>query len=100
MSSGVEINKVAGPHIDRARTEARHPGVEAIKINQALQRALELLCIVEAGRPERAARLEPWHQGPPREKTAGAGGGREVGAHLVEEIARIVASGQINEWIG
>jgi hypothetical protein len=40
MSGAVEIDKVAGPDIDRARAEARHPGIDAIKIHQALQRVL------------------------------------------------------------
>jgi hypothetical protein len=50
MSIGVEIDKVAGPDIDRARAEARHPGVRTVKIHQALQRVLEVLGIVEASR--------------------------------------------------
>src|SRR4029079_11755582 len=42
VSGGIEIDEVAGPHIDRTRAEPGHPRVEAIKIHQALQRVLQL----------------------------------------------------------
>ena len=43
VRAGVEIDKIAGPDIDGARAEPRHPGVEAIEIDEALQGLLEVL---------------------------------------------------------
>jgi hypothetical protein len=51
MSGAVEIGEVTGPHIDSPGAEARHPGIDAIKIHQAFQRVSERFGIVEAGRP-------------------------------------------------
>jgi hypothetical protein len=99
VSAGVEIDEVAGPDIDRARAEARHPGIEAIEIHQALERALEVAGVVEAGCPERSAPLQPRHYGSRREESRGAARDRQIGTHLVEEIARVVAPGQITEGI-
>ena len=97
VSVGIEVDKIAGPDIDRTRAEARHPGVEAIKIHQALKRVLEVAGVVEASRRKRSARLEPRHDSSCREETRGAANGREIGAHVVEEIAGIVTPGQITE---
>ena len=99
MSGGVEVNKIARPDIDRARAEARHPGIEAIEIHQALQRVLEVPGIVEAGRPERPAGLQPRRHGPRGEESCCAEHGSQIGAHLIEEIACVLASGEIDDWI-
>ena len=99
MSAGVEIDEVAGPDIDSARAETRHSSIEVIKIHEALKRVLEVAGVVEAGCPERSARLEPRHHGSRREESRGAARDGEIGAHLVEEIARVVAPGQIIEGV-
>ena len=84
VSGGVEIDEIAGPDIDGARAEARHPGIEAIKIDQALQRSLERFGVIEAGRRERAARLQPGHNRSRGEEAACADTREQIGAHLVE----------------
>ena len=99
LSAGVEIDKIAGPDIDCAGAEARHSSIKTIKIHQALERLPEVLGIVEAGRSHRAARLQPGHHSPRREKPSCAERGSQTSAHLIEEIARVVASGEINEWV-
>jgi hypothetical protein len=58
-----------------------------------------VLGIVEAGRSHRAARLQPGHHSPGREKPGCAERGSQTGTHLIKEIARVVASGEIDEWI-
>jgi hypothetical protein len=75
------------------------PAFEAIEIHQALKRSLEVLRVVEAGRLMRSARLQPGHHGARAEESCGTAGDREIGAHLVEEIAGVVAPGQITEGI-
>ena len=95
----IETDEVAGSDVDRACAEARHPGVESIKIHQTLQRIPERLRIVEAGRPERPARLQPGHQRARREESCCAERGSKTGTHLVEQIARVVASRHIHERV-
>ena len=80
----VEVDKIARPDIDRARAEARHSRIEAIKIHQALKGAFEVAGVVEASCPGRSARLEPGHHGARREEARSAAGDREIGTHLVE----------------
>jgi hypothetical protein len=99
VGAGVEIDEVAGPDIDRARAEARHSRIEAIKIHQALKRVLEVAGVVEAGCPGRSPRSEPRHHRSHREEARSAGRDREIGAHLIEEVARVVAPRQITEGI-
>src|SRR5580704_14134076 len=99
MGAGVEIDEVTCPDIDRARAEARHSSVEAIKIHQALKRVLEVAGVVETGCPLRSVRLEPRHHSSRREESRGARRDREISAHLVEEVARVVTPGQITERI-
>jgi hypothetical protein len=99
VSLGIEVDKIAGSDIDSAGAEARHPSIEAIKIHQALKRVLEVAGVVEASCRKRSARLEPRHDSSCREESRGAANGREIGAHVIEEIARIITPGQITEGI-
>ncbi len=99
MSGAVEIGEVAGPDIDSPRAEARHPGVDAIKIHQAFQRVPERFGIVEAGCPERPARLQPGHRRTSGEESCCAERGSKTGAHLVQQIACEVASRQIRKRV-
>ncbi|MBV8803866.1 MAG: hypothetical protein JO042_02440 [Sinobacteraceae bacterium] len=96
---GIEVDKITGPDIDRTGAEARHPGVEAIEIHQTLKRVLEAARVIEAGCPERSAWLEPGRHNACREEARSAAGDREIGTHLVEKIARVVAPRQITEGI-
>ena len=56
---------------------------------------LEVLGIVEASRRERTARSQPRHHGSRGEKSSCAERGSQTGAHLIEEIACVVASGEM-----
>jgi hypothetical protein len=90
----VETDEVAGPDVDGAYAQSRAAGVDAVKIDQALQRALEISGIIEARRLDRSGRLKPRPDGPCPKKAACAVRKRKTGAHLIEKIASDVAPRQ------
>ena len=55
----VEIDKVAGADIDGADAEARLTGVDAVKVDKALERRPEKLRVIKARGLERAGGAEP-----------------------------------------
>jgi hypothetical protein len=96
---GVEVDEIARPDIDGARTEPGLARVEAIEIDHALQRVLEIARIVEAGRLDCPGRLEPRHYWARSEEPFCAARQRKAGAHLVENIARDIASCDVEAQI-
>lgn len=53
----IEIVEVAGSNVEGADAEARRPGID--EVDEARERGLEVLGIVEAGRLQRALRVQP-----------------------------------------
>src|SRR6266536_387828 len=98
VSGVVEIDEVAGSDVDRARAEARHPGVESIEIHQTLQCLLEGIGVVKAGCFARPTRLHPGGHRTRREESRCTTRESEIGAHLVEEIAAVVAERRPTPW--
>ena len=96
----IEVHKVASPDIDGARAEARYPGVQAIKVDQALQRVFKIFGVVETSSRKRPAGLQPGRHGPRGEETSRTAGHGQAGAHLIEDIAGIIAARQILEGLG
>jgi hypothetical protein len=94
----VEIDEIARSHVDCSCTEPRHPRVDAIEVNQALQRALQRAGVVEAGCFGRAAGVEPWQEGARGEEPVCAACRGKARAHLVEDIARILVA-RIEKWV-
>jgi hypothetical protein len=67
LSGGVELDEIPGPHVDRADVQARAAGIDAIKVNQALERGLQRRDIIEADRVgtldvPRHRRRKPWRE--------------------------------------
>src|SRR5882762_4959248 len=58
LPGGIEINQVAGAHVDRADGNSQRGRVEALEIDQALERVLEQRRVVIADGGKRASRLQ------------------------------------------
>ena len=89
----VEIDEVAGADVDGADAEAHLAGVDAVEIDQALQRRLERRGVVEARRLRLPAGLKPRRQRRGLKKP-GAPPSRAATAPLVERLAAEVALGE------
>src|SRR5262245_18921811 len=50
VDGGIEIDEIPGPHVDRVDTQARAAGIDAIKVDQALERGLQRRYIIVADR--------------------------------------------------
>src|SRR5262249_37609824 len=50
MGGGVEIDKIPRPYVDRADAQARATGIDAIKVDEALERGLQRSYIIVADR--------------------------------------------------
>ena len=100
VGSRVEVHEVASPDIDGTRAEACHPGVEAIKIDEAFQRLFETFCVVEARSPMRPAGLQPGHERPREKESRRTAGHGQAGTHLIEDVARVVAAREILKRLG
>src|SRR5882672_2400360 len=50
VGGGVEIDEIPGPHVDRADAQARAARVDAIKVDEPLERGLQRRYIIEADR--------------------------------------------------
>ena len=87
----VEIGEIAGADVHRADAEAGLAGVDAIEIDQPLERRLERRGVVEAERLGRARRIEQRPRHARAEEAADAEGRRQGGAGLVEHGARGLA---------
>ena len=57
MSSGVEVDEIAGPDVHRPHAKSHLSRVYAIEIDQSFQRALQACGIVEARRFDGARRI-------------------------------------------
>ena len=88
VRGGIEISEIAGPHIDGADAQARRPVIDAIEIDQPLQRLLERACVVVACRPHGAAGPEPGRHRPQRKKARRAVQQHAPGGPLIEQAAR------------
>ena len=87
----VEIDEVTRPDVDGADAQARPAGIETIKIDQTLQRALEIPGVVEARGFDRSARLKPRDHRARGKKAFDSVGDRNACTQLVEQIARAIA---------
>jgi hypothetical protein len=88
----VEIDEIAGAHVDRPDAETCDASIQAVEIHQMLERALEIFGVIEAGGLDRPAGLQPRRHRPHGEKSACSVRERHGGAHLAEKIARGIAS--------
>src|SRR5262249_56446591 len=50
VGGGVEIDEIPGPHVDRADAQAGAAGIDAIKVDEALERGLQRRYIIVADR--------------------------------------------------
>src|SRR6185436_6013241 len=88
---GIEIDEVAGPHIDRADAETHGAGIEAIEIDQVLERRLERAGIVYTGGARGSGWIKPRRWKAWREEPGSATDQSNIGAYLVQPLPRSVA---------
>src|SRR5215471_5807793 len=87
----IEIYEITGAHIDRPDAQSGFAGIDALKIDEALKRALQQLRVVEACRLQGALGVEPRRGLAQREKSGSASKHGPVCAHLVEQPAREIS---------
>jgi hypothetical protein len=87
----VEIDEVAGRHVDGADAEADVARVDAVEVHQAFERCLERSGVIVAGCFGAAGRLQPGRRHAWFEKSVGAMGDGQPGARLVDQRAGQVA---------
>src|ERR1700733_638000 len=88
---GVEIDEITAPHIDRADAKSHLLGVNAVEIDQVLERLPEAAGIVKARSRYSAGRMQPRSWKSCREESACATGQSGIGAHLVQPLAHSIA---------
>jgi hypothetical protein len=87
----IEVDEIAGAHVDRTDAEPHLAGIDPVEVDQPLQRAIQNLGFVKTRGLETPVRVQPGSGLPKREK---AGRAREEGGSrtkLVEERPRHVA---------
>ena len=89
----IEIDEIAGAHVHGADAEAHPARIDPVEVDKPLQRAFQVLGLVEARRLKGAVRVQPGSRQPRREKARGPTEESAGRAHLVEERAREVAFG-------
>jgi hypothetical protein len=88
----VEIDEIAGTHVDGSDAETGGASIQTVEIHQTLECALEIFGVVEAGGLDRAAWLQPRIHRPGGEKPAGPARERPGGAHQTAKIACGIAA--------
>ena len=65
----IEIDAIAAADVDGADAQSRRAGVQAVEIDEFLQCAFQLTCVVKAGRFDCPFGLQPLHRCSRAEKT-------------------------------
>src|SRR5581483_26859 len=93
LRPSVEIGQVAAAHIDGAEAETRVlPGIQAVAVDEALERGFERPGVIIARCLDGAGRMKPWIEEPRTEEARRSGVGNHSGAHLIDLCARSLAS--------
>ena len=87
----VEIDEIAGAHFHGADAQAHLTRIDAVEIDQPLERAIQEFGFVKARGLRGAVRVQPRGRLPKREKARGTRRDRAACAKLVEERAREIA---------
>ena len=87
----IEIAEISGADIDRADAEAHFAGIDAVEIDEPLQRRLERRRVVMARRLRRAGRRQPGRHDTRHEETRHAPRHDHRRAHLIDQAACGVA---------
>ena len=99
MRRSIEVHEITRTHVHGPKTQPRFAGIYTLEVDETLERAFQQLRVVEARRLEGAVGVEPRGRLAQREKSSGPGKHGPIGAHLVEEVARVVIPGKITEGI-
>src|SRR4051812_45404120 len=87
----IEVDEIPGAHVHRAHAEAYLASIDPIEVDKPLERALQVLGIVEARGLEGAVRVQPGRGLSKREKAFGPRNEGVGRTQLVGERARQVA---------
>src|SRR5262245_37860951 len=91
----VETDEVAGAHVHRANAEAHFTRIDAVEVDDLLERRLEEFGLVKARRFEATCGLQPWCRLAQGEEPGRATEQRPGRAHLVEKAARDISSRRV-----
>src|SRR5262249_47491189 len=87
----VEVCEITGAHVNCPNAQPGFAGIDALKIDEALKRALQELRVVEARRLEGTIGVKPGRWIAQREKPGSASKHGQVRAHLVEKPSREIS---------
>src|SRR5207302_7642542 len=88
----VEIDEIACADVDGADTQALFAGVDAVEVDQALERRLKRGGVIIAGGVQRSHRLQPWDWKARYKETRRSPHHGETSADLVRQTTREVTS--------